>query len=89
MKRKTIGIILSIVILLVIVCIGYLTINGNFKKMKLEGEIKSLVKLDIKSDDFNRKIVSSGDYAVVEKAIKDYLSEYSSSINVNTPADQP
>lgn len=80
MKRKTIGIILSIVILLVIVCIGYLTINGNFKKMKLEGEIKSLVKLDIKSDDFNRKIVSSGDYAVVEKAIKDYLSEYSSSI---------
>ena len=31
--------------MLVIVCTGYLTINGNFKKMKLEGEIKSLVNV--------------------------------------------
>ena len=80
MKRKTVGIIISIVILLVVVITGYLTINGNFKKLRLESEIKSLTKLDIKKDDFNRKIVSSGDYAVVESAIKEYLNEYSSSI---------
>ena len=60
MKRKTIGLIISLVILLVVVCTGYLTINGTFKKMRLESEIKSLSKLDIKKDNFNRKVCDFG-----------------------------
>ncbi len=42
----------------------------------LEEEVKILAKLDVGSDRYNRGLKTSGDYALVEKTIKEYMDEY-------------
>jgi hypothetical protein len=42
----------------------------------LKKEVKVLSQLDITKDRYNRKIKTSGNYAVVESAIKEYLDNY-------------
>ncbi len=86
--KKKIGIILSLVILTCIIVVGYLTIIYTQEDYKLEREINELSKLDITKDSFNRKYVTSGDYKKVEKAIKDYLNDYSTTLkNINDIID--
>lgn len=42
----------------------------------LNNEVNALVELDLSKDRYNSKVESNGDYALVEKAIKDYLDAY-------------
>ncbi len=60
--------------------IGFLVIRDATLLNDLKKEINELSKLDITKDRFNRKIKSRGNYAVVEKAIKEYLDNYAVSL---------
>ena len=83
-KGKRVVYLFFFLIGLVVLFVGYLSIGYVFQEFLLKREISSLTKLDISKDDFNRKLVTTGNYRVVEKTIKDYLNQYSNNIkNVN------
>lgn len=56
--------------------IGFLVIRDATLLNNLKKEVNVLAELDITKDRYNRKIKSSGNYAVVESAIKEYLDDY-------------
>lgn len=56
--------------------IGFLVIRDATLLNSLRKEVNELTKLDIAKDRYNRKIKSKGSYAIVEKAIKEYLDDY-------------
>lgn len=75
-KRNIIIGVVVAVVLLVIGIIGY-TVIGDLKQEDiLRTEIKTLSEKDITKDRYNESIKTQGDYAVVEKAVKEYLDEY-------------
>ena len=83
-KGKRVVYLFFFLIGLVVLFVGYLSIGYVFQEFLLKREISSLTKLDISKDDFNRKLVTTGNYRVVEKTIKNYLNQYSNNIkNVN------
>ena len=83
-KGKRVVYLFFFLIGLVVLFVGYLSIGYVFQEFLLKREISALTKLDISNDDFNRKLVTTGNYRVVEKTIKDYLNQYSNNIkNVN------
>ncbi|MBS7021175.1 MAG: hypothetical protein KH135_04855 [Firmicutes bacterium] len=64
-----------------IVAIIAIFFGGRFAYKKyqeniLREEAATLTKKDITKDNFNTEIKSKGDYAVVEKAMKEYLADY-------------
>lgn len=69
-----------IVFLLVVLCsllfVGYQAVNCKLQENKLREEIQQLAKLDITKDKYERKIQTTGDFAIVEKTIKNYLAEF-------------
>lgn len=70
-----------IAFLLLVLCsflfVGYQVINCKLQENKLREEIQQLAKLDITKDNYERKIQTNGDFAIVEKTIKNYLVEFS------------
>ncbi len=76
MKKK---IILIVVILLLIAggTIAYLYMTDMKQEEILIQEVNKISELDLSSDDVDMDIKTKGDYAIVEKAIKDYINEYS------------
>ena len=72
-KGKKILFILGIVILNIFMIVSIYCINRATMENKLRREVNSLAKLDITKDRYNTKIKTRGGYAVVEKAIKEYL----------------
>lgn len=67
----------SLFILLdVFLIIGFLVIRDATFLNDLRKEVNTLSKLDVTKDRYNRKIKSRGNYAIVEKAIKEYLDNY-------------
>ena len=76
MKKKKFFIIFCIIILDIFLIIGFLVIRDSISFNSLKNEVEELSKLDITKDRYNRKIKSTGDYAKVESAIKDYLDDY-------------
>ena len=56
--------------------VGYLVIRDATMLNELKKEVNSLSELDITRDRYNTSIKTKGDYAVVEKAIKEYLDNY-------------
>lgn len=73
-----------IVFLLIIVdsflLVGYLYVRDKTNYANLKKEVEELNKLDVTKDSFNRRIKTSGDYALVEKTIKNYLKDYSKGV---------
>lgn len=86
--RKTLFIISFLIIDLLLVS-GILLIRDMTGKNILNKEMMNLTKLDISKDSFDTEIKSKGEYAVVEKAIKKYLDDYSTEIQtiLNTRYD--
>lgn len=79
MKKKKIIILICIVI--VILAGILLMINKeNKQELLLRNEISKLSQKDITTDNYNLKTVTTGDYAKVEKVIKQYYKEYSENI---------
>ena len=72
-KGKKILFILGIVILNIFMIVSIYCITRATMENKLRREVNSLAKLDITKDRYNTKIKTRGGYAVVEKAIKEYL----------------
>lgn len=79
-NKKKFFIIFLFIILDAFLLVGYLVIRDNTNSSSLKKEIKELEKLDITKDNFNRRIKTSGDYALVEKTIKNYLNDYSNDV---------
>ena len=76
MKNKKFFIIFCFILIDVFLVVGFLVIRDSISFNELKREVIELSKLDITKDRYNRKIKSHGDYATVEKAIKDYMDEY-------------
>ena len=76
MKNKKFFIIFCFILIDVFLVVGFLVIRDSISFNELKREVIALSKLDITKDRYNRKIKSHGDYAIVEKAIKDYMDEY-------------
>jgi len=56
--------------------VGFLVVRDATSINKLKKEIHELTKLNVTTDRYNRKIQTSGKYAIVEESIKDYLDSY-------------
>jgi len=56
--------------------VGFLIIRDHVLEYNLKSEINRLSKLEITSDRYNTSLKTSGDYALVEEAIKLYLDDY-------------
>ncbi|MBQ9018898.1 MAG: hypothetical protein IJ097_01125 [Bacilli bacterium] len=79
-NKKKFFIIFLLIIVDSFLFIGYLVIRDKTNLVDLKKEIKELDKLDITKDSYDRRIKTSGDYAVVEKTIKNYLNSYSNDV---------
>lgn len=75
LKRNVIIAIIAIVVVIIAV-ISYMVFKDLKQEDILREEITTLSNTDITKDRYNTKIKTSGDYAIVEETIKDYLDEY-------------
>ena len=74
--KKKIFLVLGFILLDIVLAVTFITLRDVAMLSTLKKEVKELNKLDVTKDRYNRKIVTKGDYAVVESAIKDYLDNY-------------
>ena len=74
-KKKFIFALLFIILDVVLV-VTFLSLHDAAMLNSLKKEVNALSKLDVTKDRFNRKNVTTGDYKVVETAIKTYLDDY-------------
>lgn len=75
-KKSKLLIYSSFIVLDILLFTGFLIVRDATSYNNLEKEMKKLEELDITSDRYNRKIRSSGGYAVVEKSIKGYFDTF-------------
>ena len=76
MNKKVIGAIVAVVIVILIAVAGYFFTQGMRQEKLLAEEVNKISRMDITKEDVNLPIKTTGDYAIVEKAIKSYLSEF-------------
>ena len=79
-NKKKFFIIFLFILLDSFLLIGYLVIRDKTNLTNLKKEVKEINKLDFTKDSYNRRIKTSGDYALVEKTIKNYLNDYSKGV---------
>ena len=79
-NKKKFFIIFLFILLDSFLLVGYLVIRDKTNLTNLKKEVSEINKLDITKDNFNRRIKTSGDYALVEKTIKNYLIDYSKGV---------
>lgn len=79
-NKKKFFIIFLFILLDSFLLVGYLVIRDKTNLTNLKKEVKEIDKLDITKDSYNRRIKTSGDYALVEKTIKNYLNDYSKGV---------
>lgn len=75
-SRRKFVLIFCFILLDMFLLIGFLVIRDATFLNTLRKEVNELSKLDITKDRYNTKIKSKGNYAIVEKAIKEYLDDY-------------
>lgn len=86
-KRNQILLIgLVIVIVIAVILLGIFFGTGFYQKIVLYNEVERISRLDITKDQFDTEIKSTGEYAKVEEAIKEYFSEYSKSLQASLNA---
>lgn len=81
-KSKKLFISILSISIFVILTIIYLTIQNIIMQRKLSNEVEKLTSMDIMTDRYEVKVSTRGDYAKVEKAIKQYLKDYSESFQM-------
>lgn len=79
-NKKKFFIIFLFILLDSFLLVGYLVIRDKTNLTNLKKEVNEINKLDITKDNFDRRIKTSGDYALVEKTIKNYLIDYSNGV---------
>lgn len=75
-KKSKVLIYSSFIAFDILLLFGFLVIRDATSYNNLEKEMKELEALDVTSDRYDRKIRSSGGYAVVEKSIKGYFDTF-------------
>ena len=75
-SKKKFFLIFLFIILDSFLLIGFLVIRDATMLNDLKKEAKSLEKLDVSKDRFNKKVKTRGNYGIVEKSIKKYLDDY-------------
>lgn len=83
MKKKTF-LKCFIIILLILFCIimSYMFTNNQKQEELLKKEIINLVEKDLSKDNYDIKIKTKGEYAKVEKKLKNHYKELSSNIKI-------
>ena len=75
-KKKKIILTILFVSLDIFLLIGFLIVQDATMLNNLKKESNVLSKLSVTSDRYNRSLKTRGNYAIVEKSIKDYLDDY-------------
>ncbi len=75
-NQKKFFLVFIFIVLDIFLLVGFLVIRDKTFEYTLKKEISSLSELDITKDRYNTKIKTRGNYAVIEKAIKEYLDDY-------------
>ncbi len=75
-KKKTILMILVIVAILVLIALGGFFGYQKYQEYLLSRETDKIGNLDMLKDQVDMKIYTTGDYAVVEKTMKNYIADY-------------
>lgn len=75
-KKKTIIMILVVVAILVLVALGGYFGYQKYQEYLLSRETDKIGNLDILNEQVDTKIYTTGNYAVVEKTMKNYISDY-------------
>lgn len=76
MNLRKYFVIFCFIILDAFLVVGFLAIRDATSINELKKEVNELTKLNVRTDRYNRKLKTSGKYAVVEDTIKDYLDSY-------------
>ena len=75
-SRKKFLLVFGFIVLNMFMLVSFLVIRDATMENELKNEMEYLSKLDITKDRYNKKTVTRGKYAVVEKSIKKYLDDY-------------
>lgn len=76
-KKTIIGIIIVLILIVGLVVVSYMYSSYNTKQINLlTNETNLLLKADILSEEINLEIKTENNYAIVEKSIKEYLSNF-------------
>lgn len=76
-KKTIVGIIIVVILIIALVVVSYLYNNFNKTQLNLlTDETNSLLKSDILTNEINSEIKTQRNYAIVEKAIKEYLQKF-------------
>ena len=75
-KKKTILMILVIVAILVLIALGGFFGYQKYQEYLLSRETDKIGNLDILKDQVDMEVYTTGDYAVVEKTMKNYIADY-------------
>lgn len=75
MKKKII-LVAIIIVLAIVGVIGYMLASDLMQEITLRKEADIIGKLDITKDNIDMTIKTKGDYGVVEKTMKEYMSTY-------------
>ena len=79
-KKRKVFLLIGFCLFNVVLLVCFFKIRSVTMLNILKREESELLKLDMTVDHYNRKIQTRGKYAVVEKAIKEYLDDYASSL---------
>lgn len=75
MKKKII-LVAIIIVLAIVGVVGYMLASSLIQEITLRKEADAIGKLDITKDSIDMEIKTKGDYAVVEKTMKEYMNTY-------------
>lgn len=75
MKKKII-LVAIIIVLAIVGVVGYMLASSLMQEITLRKEADAIGKLDITKDSIDMEIKTKGDYAVVEKTMKEYMNTY-------------
>ena len=74
---KVLLIILLILVLLFAGIIGYVIVDSSKQEEILNKEVDRLLSVNYLTDDINTTVVTTGEYAVIEKTMKKYVKDFS------------
>lgn len=78
--KKRIIILVAVIVIVVAGVIGYIATSQMRQESILRKEAQKLSEMDITKDNVDMEIKTTGDYAIVEKTMKDYIYKYSETL---------
>lgn len=76
-KKRTLVCVIISIILILFAIFGYFIYSDLKQEELLRDEIEAYMELDFATDDYSVEVKTTGDYAIVEEAIKTYFKDMS------------